>query len=116
MRVGSLGRLLDLSLRRVEAPVTNVVGDRAGEEQRLLQHDADLPTHGGERLARQVVPVEKDPSLGWVVEAWQQADERRLARACRSHDGARFAGPDLEGDVAEGVFAALVREADVLER
>ena len=40
--LAALRRLDDLVHRRVEPAVADVLGDRAGEQQRLLEHDADL--------------------------------------------------------------------------
>ena len=42
VRVRRARRLLDLLVGGVEPPVAQVVGDRAREEHRILQHDRDL--------------------------------------------------------------------------
>ncbi len=105
----------DLVHGRVEPAVSDVVGDRAGEQQRRLHHEAHLVAQAIERQVLGVVAVDPDRAVLGVVEAHEQVHERRLAGAGRTHDSDAVAGLALEGDVLEGVLAALVGEAHVLE-
>jgi hypothetical protein len=116
VRVGGLRRRDDLVHRRVELAVANVVGDRAREQQRLLEDHADLVAQRLELEVADVVPVDRDPAALGVVEADEHADEGRLAGARRADDRHALAGPDGERDVVQRVVAALVGEVHVLER
>ena len=60
--------------------------------------------------------VDRDAPLLHVVEAQQQADDRRLARAGRADDRHALPGLDLERDVPQHRLALDVGEGDVLER
>ena len=95
--------------------VGDVLGDAGGEEQRLLQHDRELGAQVGEPVVAQVDAVEQDPALRGVVEAGEQADERRLSRAGRPGDADPGPRGDVKGDVAQDAAVAVVGERDVLE-
>ena len=53
---GGAGRRLDLVERRVRAAVGDVVADRDREQERLVEHDADLRAQARERELAHVVP------------------------------------------------------------
>ena len=53
--------------------------------------------------ARDVLPVDQNPSGRRPIDAAEQIEERRLAAAARSHDRDRFALPDLPGALAQRV-------------
>jgi hypothetical protein len=53
----------DLIALRIEPPVANVVLDRSGEEQRLLQNEADLIAQRPQRDIADVLPVQQNSSL-----------------------------------------------------
>ena len=58
MSVGRLRRLDDLLVRGIEPAVADVPGDGAGEQQRLLEHEADLAAQRAQGQAADVVAVE----------------------------------------------------------
>src|SRR5207244_11027563 len=49
----------------------------------------------------QIDPVDGDPAGGWIVEAAEQLDQRRLAGAIRADDCQRPAGWDLQLEAVE---------------
>ena len=59
----------------------DVVRDRAGEEEALLRDDAELPAQRLLPHLAQVGAVDRDRTVGRVVEAREQLGDRRLARA-----------------------------------
>ena len=67
---------------------------------RLLQHDRELVAQVGEAVVAQVDAVEQDRARGRVVEAREQAHERRLAAPVRPAMPTRAPGVDVERDVA----------------
>ena len=72
----------------------DVVGDRAGEQMHVLQHEAEEPAQIVERQIADVDAVHQDPPARHVVEAQQQVDERRLAGAGRADDADALPRPD----------------------
>ncbi len=81
MDTGGAGGLLDLVVGGVAAAEAEVVAQGAGEEERLLEHDADLRAHPGARERGEFAAVEADGALLVVVEAQEQVHERALAGA-----------------------------------
>ena len=79
----------------------DVLLDRAGEQERILQHDAEAAAQIVEIHVADVDAVDADRALLHVVEAQQQRDDRGLAGAGVADDGDGLAGFDGEGDVAE---------------
>src|SRR3970040_338032 len=71
----------DLRRRGLRPAEGDVVADGAGEEGRILQHDADLRAQRLERDRAQVVAIDGNAPLARVVEARQQVDDGCLARA-----------------------------------
>ena len=99
--VGELGRGDDLLLGRVGAPIGDVLADRAVEEHRLLQHEADLAS-AATRACRSLMSlpsISTRPPVG-IVEARNQAHDRRFAAAGRPDDPDHLARLDREADVA----------------
>ena len=95
--------------------VDQVVADRAAEQERLLEHDADVPPEvAGGQLA-DVDAVEQHAAGVDVVEPADQVHERRLAAAAAADDADLLAGLDREVDVLEHRPMPLVAEGDVLE-
>ena len=103
------------SRRRVEPAVAQVVGDRAGEQHRILEHDGDALAQRSDAVLAHVDAVDQHASGRRVVEARNQADQRRLAGAREADERDHLARPGLEGDVVQHVRAVGIREADVLE-
>ena len=82
----------------------DVVGDGAGEEERVLQDDSEAAAECVEVLVADVDAVDEDLAVLDVVEAHHQRDDGGLAGAGVADDGGGFAGGDGEGDAAEDPF------------
>jgi glycosyltransferase involved in cell wall biosynthesis len=91
----------DLLVARIEPPVADVLADRAVEQEWLLRDDRDWSSSEARRAVAQVDAVDGDPPIGRIVEAQQQIDERRLARA---------GAPDDRHDLARARLEARRRE------
>ena len=95
--------------------------ERAGEEERVLQHDAELAAQGVSVELAEVHTVEQNLAALDFVEAQQELDDGGLAGAGVADDGDGLAGAEVEGDVAQTpslrpwVGAAVVGEPDVAE-
>ena len=68
------------SQRHVVALEREVAGDRAGEQEHVLQHDADVAAQRREIPVAHVDAVDQDAAALHVVDAVEQLDHRRLAR------------------------------------
>src|SRR5579885_2851789 len=107
------GRLLDLFVCGVQATVANVLADSAGEEEWLLQHNADLAAQRTLRHVADIVSIDEDGSLLDVIETRDQAGDGAFARARWADDGDGL--PRLNGEIKaaqHGQFG-MVAEGDV---
>ncbi len=109
------GGALDVGVGGVGLPVRDVGADRVGEEERVLEHDADLVTHRLERAVAHVGAVDADAALLHVVEAGEEQAHRRLPRARRAHEGDGLAGGHVEREVTQHRLGAQVPVGDVVE-
>src|SRR5919107_776286 len=114
--VGVSRRPDDVIHARPEPPVEDVFGYGAREQQRFLQHDADLPAQRRERQLAKVDAVEQDAASRRVVESGKGAYEGGLAGTGRADKGDTLSRPRLERDVLECVDATLIAEVDPFER
>ena len=110
-------RLHDLGLGRVEPAVGDVLADRAGEEEDVLLHDADLARAArpasSSRMSMPSIVIAPGVDL---VEARQQRAERRLAGAGRADEGDRLARPRSSRLMSRSTGrSGRVAEGDVLE-
>jgi hypothetical protein len=60
----------------------------------------------------EVLSVDGDSSLGWIVEAMEKIDHRCLASSCRTHDGDELARLPFERDIGEHWLTGIIGEAD----
>ena len=86
--------------------VNQIVPDRAAEQERLLQHDADLLAELLRRELAYVNAVDQHAAFVHVVETAEQVDQRRLAAAAAADDADRFARLDGKVDVVEAPVGA----------
>ena len=93
---GGLRRAPDLVVGRVGTAVGDVGADGVGEQERVLEHDADLAPQRVERHVAHVDAVDADRPRLHVVEAGEQQADRRLARAGRADEGDRLARGDAQ--------------------
>ena len=92
----------------------DVVGDRAAEEERILEDDAELAPVADELDVAQVGAVDADRALVRVVEAGDQLRRRRLAAARLADQGDAAAGRHRDLDRVQHRLLA-VGERDPVE-
>ena len=93
-----------------------VVPDRAGEEERLLGHDADLAAQRVQRHVADVDAVDEHAAALGVVEAVDELGHRRLARPGRPDERDALARGDRRGRRGESTGRRrVVAEGDVGE-
>src|SRR5688500_5037893 len=79
----------------------DVVAHRRTEQARVLRDHAELPAQIGRIPLLERHAVERDPTRYRPIEARDQARERRLAGARRTHDGDELAWLDREAHVVD---------------
>ena len=104
-----------LGLRGVGAAVGDVGPDGVGEQERLLEHHAQLAAQVDQPQRRQRHPAEAQLALLRVVEARQEQPDRGLARTRRPDQRERLPRRDGEADPVEHRLAARVAERDAVE-
>ena len=102
--VDFFGGVLDVFVGDPAGAEADVVGDGAGEEERVLEDDAEAAAEGGEVLFADVDAVDENLAVLDVVEAHHEGDDGGLAGSGVADDGGGFAGGDGEGDAAEDPF------------
>ena len=112
---GEPSRAPHLLHRRVGIGERDVVAHRAGEEERLLEHDPDVAAEVVEPQVAHVDAVDQHPSAVDVVEPGDEPRDGRLARCGRTDDRDRFAAPQDQVEAVEHRRSVAVAERDVLE-
>ena len=108
-------RLLYLFVTRIQTPVADVLGERHAEELDVLRDERDGLADALDGHLAHVYAVDADgPAVG-VVEAGNQVQQRRLARAARADEGDGLAGGNAQRDAVQHVPPVLVGERHVVE-
>src|SRR5258708_25455416 len=103
----------------VGAPVKNVVANRAVQQRRVLRHHTDLLAQAILRRHRNILPVDKHPSLRYVVEAQEQSANGALAGTRPSDQANLLARTNMDVQVLDNAAGIVLRsavvETDMLE-
>ena len=114
--LGCAGGGNDLVECGVGSAVGDVVAHRGREEERLVEDQADVVPEAGQRVAVDRHAVDQDLAVVDVVEAGQQAGDRRLAAAGAADDRDRLTRFDREIEIAQYRFAAFLGSATIGRR
>ena len=106
---------LDLGLVGADAAIGDVVTHRIVEQHGVLRNDADDGAQRCLRHVADVLAVDRHAARFDIVEAIENAGDRRLARARRAHDRDRLAGRHGEADALEHHALRIVGEHDIVE-
>lgn len=116
LRQGKRGLQRRVRLFCCALPEKDIVFNRAGEQNGLLRHIAELVVKRVERILAHVQPVYKDSASRRVVKARNEGGQRRLAAAGRADDGQRLALFYLEADMLQLIRSrARIAEGDIAE-
>ena len=114
-QVGVAHRVHQLELRRVGS-VTDIVADRAVEEQRLLRDHRDKGAVAAQIQLVHIASVQQQPARRRPDEADHQMGDRGFPRPRRPHQRDGFAGGHMQADILQRMrLAARILEADVVE-
>ena len=113
--VGRTGGRHDVLKRGAGPAVADVLGNGAGKEHRLLQHDADLRAQVAQVDFADVDPVDRNGPVIDVVEAGDEVDGRGLADPRLAHETDHLARLDVQVKVFQHRLALVVAKGDALE-
>ncbi len=101
MRLGSLRGGFEFRVARFGLADAQVVGDRAVEQARILEHHGDVLAQRMQTDLADVDAIDADAPCARIVGAIEQAQRRGLARAGRADQRHRAAGRDAETQVPQ---------------
>ena len=90
--MGQPGSGYDFFFGRIRSPVSDIVHHGVAKQERVLQHDADLPSKTLLGHGSNIDAINNDTASRHIPESRQQVDDRRLSGPGRSHDGDCLAG------------------------
>ncbi len=109
------GRGFDLRLGRLRVGQADVLGNGGRQHKRILQHDGHLRTNRVHLEIADIVTVNANAALSWILQAQQEARDRRFARPRWAHDGDHLAGRNPQLKPPEDRLTVAVAEMNVLE-
>ena len=115
MNIGSLRGFLNLCHRSVRRSVADVLGDRAVEEERILQHRRDLASEALDRDVVDIMAVDQNAAFIRLVEARDQLCHGGLADAGGTDERQHFAGSAVERDVLQYRDAFVIGKTDMVK-
>ena len=107
--MGGSGGRHNVFTARLGFAVSDVVGDRAKEQERFLQHQADLTAVIGHFQLPDVDSIELNRAFGQVVKAADQVDQRALARTTVAHQANHLPGLYIEVELANHRAVAIAK-------
>src|SRR5262249_54282457 len=105
----------DFIASRLWFSIGDVLPQRTVKENCLLQHETDLLAQGPLLESTHVDAVDFYDSRSWIVEAWDQTNDRRLAGACRANEGRDLSGLDGQAQIFQNRRLGRIREAHMLK-
>ncbi len=106
-----------LGVRRIGAPIADILPAIGAEDHRVLRHHPDQPAQRRQLHRGDIHPVDQNPPRGGIVEPLQQLKDRRLPRARRPHQRHRLPRRDLSRKRVQrgGVRPRRIAETHPLE-
>jgi len=80
-----------------------------------LKHERDVSAKGPQAEGSHINPIEGDPTSRWVIEAQEQARQRRLPGTGGADESDGRAGGNVKANVAEGTDTFSIVERNTLE-
>ena len=115
MRMGKLGCFDDFLIRRIRAPIADIIGNGAFKQVRLLRDIGDGMAQRVLFDVFNVLPVEQYPAFVEIVEALDKVDERGLTCAGCANHGSGFTRLGDEADAMQHRRGFTIGEINILE-
>ncbi|MNG07958.1 hypothetical protein D3C84_912860 [compost metagenome] len=100
---------------RFQIAVSNILTDRAGEQEYVLLHNADMFAERFQLHLTNIEAVNRYASFAHFVETGQKAAYRSLTRTGRSDECDRLACANRQINAVQNRTSRLIAEADVRE-
>lgn len=109
--------MLHLRLRSLGLAKADVLADAEVEQNGLLRDESNLRPMPGRCDCFQVVSIDGDSALRWIIEPFQEAYKCRLSTSGLANDSGDFASGYIEREPSDDFnsFARWVRKVNVLE-
>src|SRR6185312_5153650 len=114
-RVRGFRSLYDVGVGSVGPAVSDVLPDGARKQDSILQHETDLAAQRILLDLLDVVTIDFDDTVNGIVEASDEVDDGRLARAGGTDQRDRLARLDLDVHIPENGLVFRIPEVDVLD-
>ena len=117
IQAGRAGRGLHFLLRQVRCGDAQVLPQRPGEEEGLLQHDADIPPQMRQPDLPDIRSADGDPPAVFRkgIQPVQQVHHGGFARAGAAQDTQGGSGGNRQVDIVQHLRAAFIGEGHMLE-
>src|SRR5262249_10227392 len=100
---------------RSQSPVGNIFANRRAEEDRLLEHDADLVAPAFQLDLPDITAVNRDAPILDVKKARNEVRDGGFPRTAGPHERDDLAALSLEGDPMKHLDLPIVAEVHLLE-
>src|SRR5260370_74650 len=107
--------LLDAFIADAPVEKCQIVADAGMEELHILRNHADMAGQIFQSHSAKLLSIEVDTSRSRIVQAEEQAGNRRFAAAGASEQSQHFARLKLERDVLQDVLLSIIAESDGAE-
>src|SRR5260370_42390238 len=108
-------RLLDAFIADAPVEKCQIVADAGMEELHILRNHADMAAQIFQSHSAKLLPIEVDTPRSGIVQAEEQAGNRRFAPAGASEQSQPFARLKLERNVLQDVLLSIIAESDGAE-
>src|SRR5262249_8651334 len=115
MRVSELGGVNDLVSGGAGPAIGDVVANRATEQNRVLQNEANLLAEALNCEVAHVNPIDLHPASRRIIETWDQAHQGRLASPGRACDSYMLPRLNMKVDLTEYGRVNIIRESHMIE-
>src|SRR5215470_6746689 len=108
-------RLLDVFIADAPVEKCQIVADAGMKELHVLRNHADMVAQIFQGHSAQLLSIEVDTSGSRIIQAEEQAGNRRFAAAGASEQSQHSARLKLERDVLQDVLLSIIAESDEAE-
>ena len=116
MKFAACGRLQAHFVRRLRISITDVIGNGAGKQCRLLAGHSQSPRAAPPASNRAHSRRQLDFRPSRHTSVWNQAGQRRFSATCAADDGSRPLAALFKGDVRAGSFTWVCKRNVVISK
>ena len=110
-----LGSGNDFFISSIQITITDVIHDRAGENEAVLHHNTHLLTQGGESYLGDIRTINGNCTGVNIVESADQIYNCGFTGACRSYNSIGITGLGSKVHIVQNLYTVFIAEAYILE-